>query len=99
MPFQKEINEHIEVAQQMVFLQKEIAQIGQVCKEAIDKGGKIILAGNGGSAADAQHIAAELVGRFVAERNALPALALTTDTSILTSVGNDFGYEYIFQSL
>ena len=57
---------------------------------------KMMLAGNGGSAADAQHIAAEFVARFYRERRALPALALTTDTSILTAVSNDYGYEQVF---
>ena len=60
------------------------------------RGGKLLICGNGGSAADSQHIAAELVGRFQAERSALPALALTTDTSILTSVGNDYGFDEVF---
>lgn len=64
--------------------------------ESIRTGGCIYICGNGGSAADAQHIAAELVGRFVRERKGLPAVALTTDTSILTSVGNDYGFEQIF---
>jgi D-sedoheptulose 7-phosphate isomerase len=62
----------------------------------LKKKGKILLAGNGGSAGDAQHIAAEFIGRFKTERRALPAIALTTDTSILTAVGNDYGYEEIF---
>lgn len=59
-------------------------------------GHKILIAGNGGSAADAQHIAGELVSRFYFDRPALPAIALTTDTSILTAIGNDYGFEYIF---
>ncbi|MDR3074237.1 MAG: D-sedoheptulose 7-phosphate isomerase [Deltaproteobacteria bacterium] len=60
------------------------------------KGGKILLCGNGGSAADAQHLAAEFVNRFVLDRPPLPAIALTTDSSILTSIGNDFGYDQVF---
>ncbi len=64
--------------------------------DCISSGGCIYLCGNGGSAADAQHIAAELVGRFLRERKGLPAVALTTDTSILTSVGNDYGFEKVF---
>jgi D-sedoheptulose 7-phosphate isomerase len=64
--------------------------------EALKAGAKLLVFGNGGSAADAQHVAAELVGRFQRDRPALAALALTTDTSILTSVGNDFGYESVF---
>jgi D-sedoheptulose 7-phosphate isomerase len=64
--------------------------------DCIKKDGKIILFGNGGSAADAQHIAAEFVGRFKIERISMPAIALTTDSSILTSVGNDYSFELIF---
>jgi D-sedoheptulose 7-phosphate isomerase len=63
---------------------------------ALRSGGKLILAGNGGSAADAQHIAAEFVGRLNFDRRPLPAIALTTDTSILTAVGNDYGFEDVF---
>lgn len=64
--------------------------------EAIDGGGKVLVFGNGGSAADAQHLAGEFVGRFKLERAPLPAIALTTDTSILTCVGNDYGFNEIF---
>ena len=64
--------------------------------ECMKKGGKILIAGNGGSAADAQHFAAEIVGRFMLERKGYPAIALTTDTSILTAVGNDYGYDQVF---
>lgn len=73
-----------------------ISTVGEVMQQCIKNGGKILLMGNGGSAADSQHIAAEIVGRFKKERKGLPAIALTTDTSILTSVGNDYGYHYIF---
>jgi D-sedoheptulose 7-phosphate isomerase len=66
------------------------------CIKCIQGGGKILLAGNGGSAADAQHIAGELVCRFAFDRPGLPAIALTTDTSILTAIGNDYGYERLF---
>lgn len=64
---------------------------------ALRRGHKLLVFGNGGSAADSQHIAAELVGRYGRERRGLPAIALTTDTSILTSVGNDYGFEHIFE--
>lgn len=74
-----------------------IEQVGFLLKERLSKGNKILLCGNGGSASDAQHIAAEFVGRFVSERRGLPAIALTTDTSILTAVGNDYGFETIFK--
>ncbi len=74
----------------------QICQVAEELKACIKRGGKILLMGNGGSAADSQHIAAEIVGRFKKERRGLAAIALTTDTSIITSVGNDYGYDYIF---
>lgn len=67
-----------------------------VCIERLKNGNKILFAGNGGSAADAQHMAGELVSRFAFDRPGLPAIALTTDTSILTAIGNDYGYERLF---
>jgi len=73
-----------------------INDVGIAMQNTIQNGGKILIMGNGGSAADSQHIAAEIVGRFKKERKGMPAIALTTDTSILTSVGNDYGYDYIF---
>ena len=73
-----------------------ISEVGIKMQNCIKNGGKILIMGNGGSAADSQHIAAEIVGRFKKERKGMPAIALTTDTSILTSVGNDYGYDYIF---
>jgi D-sedoheptulose 7-phosphate isomerase len=66
------------------------------CIRTLQQGGKILVAGNGGSAADAQHIAGELVSRFAFDRPGLPAIALTTDSSILTAIGNDYGYEKLF---
>jgi D-sedoheptulose 7-phosphate isomerase len=70
--------------------------IAERIAQALRAGGKLMLAGNGGSAADAQHIAAELVGRFIRDRAPLPAIALTTDTSALTAIGNDYGFEQVF---
>lgn len=78
-------------------LPQKLGIIADVCIRSIGNGGKILLCGNGGSAADSQHLAAELVGRFERERKALPAIALTTDTSILTAVGNDYGFDRIFE--
>ena len=72
------------------------ARAGELLVAALRSGGKVLLFGNGGSAADAQHIAAELVGRFVRQRDGLPAVALTTDTSALTAIANDFGYDEVF---
>lgn len=74
----------------------EIVKIAELAIESLKKDGKVILFGNGGSAADCQHIAAELVGRFKKDRTAMAAIALTTDTSILTSLSNDYGYEVVF---
>jgi len=73
-----------------------IIEITELIIDSMKKGGKVILFGNGGSASDSQHIAAELVGRFKKDRNAMPAIALTTNTSILTSLANDYGYEVVF---
>lgn len=74
-----------------------IEKVAQVCINAIKNGNKVMFCGNGGSAADSQHLAAELVGRYKMNRPALNSIALTTDTSILTAVGNDFGYDTIFE--
>jgi D-sedoheptulose 7-phosphate isomerase len=74
----------------------DILEIAEAAIECLKKGGKLILFGNGGSASDSQHIAAELVGRFKKERQALPAIALTTNTAVLTSLANDYGYEIVF---
>jgi len=74
----------------------QIARVAAACVAALGKGCKVLFAGNGGSAADAQHLAAELVSRFAYDRPGLPAFALTTDTSVLTAIGNDYGYERLF---
>jgi D-sedoheptulose 7-phosphate isomerase len=74
----------------------DIAQLAHTLAQALKNGRKILLFGNGGSAADAQHLAAELVGRFGPDRSALPAISLSTDTSILTALGNDYGYDRVF---
>ena len=75
---------------------KQIEQIAQAVTEAIKKGGKILVFGNGGSASDSQHLAAELVGRFKKERKAFPAIALTANTSTITAISNDYGYGLSF---
>ncbi len=74
----------------------EIKQIADLMIECLKKGGKVILFGNGGSASDCQHIAAELIGRFKKDRTAMAAIALTTNSSVLTSLANDYGYEVVF---
>ena len=92
----KEITESIKIAEKNNELIPEIKKAIDIIVCAIKKGNKIIIFGNGGSAADAQHIAAELIGRFQKERKSYPAIALTTDTSVLTSLGNDYSFETIF---
>jgi D-sedoheptulose 7-phosphate isomerase len=96
LDIKSDILEHIEVAQQILALENDILKAGQLCKEAILRGNKILIAGNGGSAADAQHIAAEFIGRYEKDRPSMPALALTVDTSALTAISNDYGFESIF---
>jgi len=73
-----------------------IAEMVELMVDTFQRGGKVLVMGNGGSAADAQHFVAEIVGRFKMERRGLPALALSTDTSILTAIGNDYGFDRIF---
>jgi D-sedoheptulose 7-phosphate isomerase len=77
-------------------LVSSIVAIAECMEKSLRGGGKILLAGNGGSAADAQHIAGELLSRLYFDRSPLPALALTTDSSVLTAIGNDYGYEDVF---
>jgi len=93
----EELKAHQEVINKVI--EQLVPQLEQAChyiKSCVEAQKKVLLAGNGGSAADAQHIAAELSGRFVKERRALPGIALTTDTSALTAIGNDYGFEKIF---
>ena len=93
---ESEFNEHIKTVNTLNSLTETVADAAQLCIDSLKVGGKILLFGNGGSAADAQHIAAELVSRYKTERKALGAIALTTDTSILTAIGNDYGYDFVF---
>lgn len=93
----EELKDHQNTIQKVIdTLVPDIEKACRVMTETIQKGNKVLIAGNGGSAADAQHIAAELSGRFVKHRKALPGIALTTDTSALTAIANDYGYEYVF---
>ncbi|WP_315054490.1 D-sedoheptulose 7-phosphate isomerase [Chryseobacterium indoltheticum] len=93
----KAFNEHREVSSLTSLLSKEISFMGEEVYNAISLGKKLLIFGNGGSAADSQHIAAEFSGRFIKERRGLPAIALTTDTSVLTAIGNDYGFDEIFR--
>lgn len=89
-------NEHLEVAKALPRLATVVAKAVEMIHSSLAGGGKLLIAGNGGSAADAQHIAAELTGRFLRERKPLPALALHANSSALTAIGNDYGYEHVF---
>ena len=93
----KELHAHKETIEKTIDIM--VPAIEEACKLMVDtlkNGNKVLLFGNGGSAADAQHIAAELTGRYKSERRGLPAIALTTDTSALTAIANDYGYEQVF---
>lgn len=90
------IEDHRQAISTIVPLIPKIEEIGREIMTALGKGGKIFFIGNGGSAADAQHLAAELMGRFQREREPYAALALTTDTSVLTAIANDYGYDTVF---
>jgi D-sedoheptulose 7-phosphate isomerase len=93
----REFDAHLETANSIYGLIDELAITAQHCIDSLKNGGKILLFGNGGSAADAQHIAAELVGRYKLKRKGLAAIALTADTSSITSISNDFGYNLVFK--
>jgi D-sedoheptulose 7-phosphate isomerase len=97
--FKQSITNSIRVKQELLAneaLIQEISQATDVIVAAIKQGNRVIFAGNGGSAADAQHLAAEFVSRFEFDRPGLPALSLSTDTSMITAIGNDYGYELLF---
>lgn len=90
------INQSIEVIQKSISLSGEIEKSIKVIIKSLKSGHKLVIFGNGGSAADSQHIAAELIGRFKINRKSIPAIALSTDTSILTSISNDLSYDQVF---
>ncbi len=90
------MSDHITTAQRVMGMANTIEKAGDLVVSTLKNGKKILIFGNGGSAGDAQHIAAELTGRFKKERRGLPAIALTTDTSALTAIGNDYGYDRVF---
>lgn len=94
--FHDQIFEHIECLKDLKKVEQEILLAAEILVKTIQSGKKIFVCGNGGSAADAQHFAAELVGRFEKERKPCPALSLTTDTSALTAIGNDYGFDRVF---
>jgi len=92
-----QLTEHVALIRKIEdTLTEEIAATVVMLQDALGAGNKLLVMGNGGSAADAQHFAAEIIGRFKLERRALPAIALTTDSSILTAIGNDYGFDSVF---
>ncbi len=93
---EEELVEHLRVMESLKGLLGDINIVANHCSQAIDNGNKIFFCGNGGSASDSQHLATELIGRFKNNRRPLPALALTADTTAISCIANDFGYEYIF---
>jgi len=95
-PISAALSAHVELVQALERLRAPIEAFAGQVSAAIERGGRVFWMGNGGSAADSQHLAAELVGRFERERRGLPAIALTTDTAVLTSVANDYGFESVF---
>ena len=93
----QEFKSHLETINRVInSMENDIEKASIIIVDALKNGNKILLCGNGGSAADAQHIAAELTGRYKTERRGLPGIALTTDTSALTAIGNDYGYDRVF---
>lgn len=92
---EKEFQKHLDTFNSSN-LKDEIKNASLMCIQTIKNGGKILICGNGGSAGDSQHFAAEITGRFRTERKGLPAIALSTDTSALTAIGNDYGFDFVF---
>ncbi|MFO7713902.1 SIS domain-containing protein [Desulfosarcina sp.] len=90
------IDAHVRCLENLKTIAPDLKRTGALLLQCLLSGGKLLICGNGGSASDAQHFAAEIVGRFEKERRAYPAVALSTDTSILTAVGNDYGYDEVF---
>lgn len=95
--FSDAVGEHLAIIRRLVNQKNDFERAAALLSDCLRHGGKVIWCGNGGSAADAQHLAAELVGRFRRPRSALASLALTTDSSVLTAIANDFGFEQVFE--
>lgn len=92
----KNLQEHLALFSQLHEIERDVVRAGEVIAESLRDGGKVMFCGNGGSAADSQHLAAEFTGRFVADRRPLAGLALSTDSSALTCIANDYGFEHVF---
>lgn len=96
MTFTRALDEHRQCFEKLAGMEAAVVDAGKRLISALENGGKLLICGNGGSAADSQHFAAEIVGRYAKERNAWPAIALTTDTSIITAVANDYAFDQVF---
>lgn len=96
-PFLQNLDQHMALCSRLAILDDKVRAAGRLVAEALSAGGKLMLCGNGGSAADSQHIAAELTGRFMKDRRPLAAVALTTDTSALTCIANDYSFADVFE--
>jgi D-sedoheptulose 7-phosphate isomerase len=94
--FISNLNEHNSLFSKLQSLDSDVQHAGKMAAETLQRGGKVLFCGNGGSAADSQHLAAELTGRFIKDRRPLAAVALTTDTSALTCIGNDYSFDEVF---
>ena len=96
MKFKDELLAHADVVAKMDALCDDVERVAQIIIKALKNGSRVLICGNGGSAGDAQHFAAELTGRYKSERTPLGGIALTTDTSAITAIGNDYGYDEVF---
>jgi D-sedoheptulose 7-phosphate isomerase len=94
--FERNLHEHLELFSRLTSIEAEVNLAGHAIAEALKQGRKVMFCGNGGSAADSQHLAAEFTGRFIADRRPLAGLALSTDSSALTCISNDYGFEHVF---
>ncbi len=94
--FEDNLSDHQEVFSNLLHLSEVILEASELIVSALNKNGKIIFCGNGGSASDSQHLAAEFVGRFNKDRISLPAISLTSDSAVVTAIANDYGYEKVF---
>jgi D-sedoheptulose 7-phosphate isomerase len=94
--FTRNLAEHLALFNELSTIDADVTRAGEAIAAALEAGNKVMFCGNGGSAADSQHIAAELTGRFIRDRRPLAGLALSTDSSALTCISNDYGYEHVF---
>jgi D-sedoheptulose 7-phosphate isomerase len=95
-PFHDQLQEHMELFQRLTALSEPVSKAAEIITQSLNRGGKLMVCGNGGSAADSQHLAAEFTGRFIKDRRPLAAIALSTDSSALTCIANDYSFDEVF---